>query len=444
VFGFEVVMNPSLGVAELGEVLNIAGVQARDAETLVVSWKTLSIWGNHNGTEALPPIPRHLLRDLYLTRDYLAFEASPIWTTQWVGLGPYRLSRWEQGSHLEAAAFDHYVLGRPKIDRMLIRFIPDSNVMMANLLAGTVDVAPLASMLKPEQLAELQKIWGNGDAYASPNAMRILNLQFRDPAAAWVRDLRFRQAMMHAINRVQFVEALQHGQTEFGHYLAMPDDPVTRLAEQRGVTQYAYDPARAERLFAEAGWARGPDRLLRNSAAQTVPFVCCRRFDADANDVRESLALVSELQAAGLEAQHPLPSAPAGLSSTETRKFEALNRHGNIGPFRFNQRGSLASIVSGQIANDETRWTGSNAGGWSNATYDGLFAEMMRTFDAAPRQELAFQLVKLAAEELPVLPLYYSPVGVAVRKGVEGINRKPHAPPLTQNTTWNIHLWDVK
>jgi peptide/nickel transport system substrate-binding protein len=444
-FGYEVVMDPKHSVPELGEVTNMSSVRAVDDQTLVISWKIVSVRGGHNGVVGVPPLPRHLLGDLYRTGDTLAFEASPIWGSQWVGLGPYKVVAWEGGSHIEGQAFDQYALGRPKIDRLVIRFIGDVNVLVANLLAGAIDLAPLGVQLKPEQIVELQRTWGDkGEAYASPNAMRVVHLQYRDPSAPWVQDLRFRQAMIHSLNRVEFVEALMFGQTEFGHYLAMPDDPVTRLAEQRGVIQYPYDPARAERLFADAGWTRGADRLLRNSAGQTVHFVCCREFDDDSNDIRESLAVVSELQKAGMQAEHPIPSPPSGVSTTEQRRFAALNRNGNIGPFRFNERGSLASLISTQIATDENRWTGSNSGGWSNPTYDGVYADMMRTFDLGPRQELEFQLIKLAAEQLPVLPMYYSPVGVAVRKGVEGINRKPHAPPLTQNTTWNIHTWDLK
>lgn len=443
-FGYEVVTDRALAVPELGEVLNMSAVRAIDPQTLVISWKTLSIWGNHNGVVGVPAIPRHRFEDLYRTGDKVAMEGSPVWGSEWVGIGPYRLSVWEEGSHVEAQAFDQYVLGRPKIDKLVLRTMTDPNVMLANLLSGAVDLAPLGVQLKADQIAELQRIWDKGDAYTSPNAMRIIHLQFREPSAPWVRDLRFRQAMIYSLNRDQFVEALAFGQTEFGHYLAMPDDPVTQLAHQRGVIQYAYDPTRAERLFAEAGWTRGPDRLLRNSAGQTVPFRCCRQADDDSNDIRESLAVVEEFKQAGVQATHPLPSPPAGQPSIENRKFTSINKEGNIGPFRFNERGSLASIISSQIANDQNGWTGSNGGGWSNPTYDAVFAEMMRTFDIGPRQDLAYQLVKLAAEELPVLPMYYSPIGVAVRKGVEGINRKPHAPPLLQNTTWNVHTWDLR
>jgi hypothetical protein len=40
-----------------------------------------------------------------------------------------------------------------------------------------------------------------------------------------------------------------------------------------------------------------------------------------------------------------------------------------------------------------------------------------------------------------MLPAYYNPLGVAVRKGVEGIGK---GAVLNRGVTWNIHTWDIK
>ena len=54
----------------------------------------------------------HLLEQLYLT-DKASFVNSSRFTTDWIGLGPYKLARWEQGSHMELTRFDDYAIGRP-------------------------------------------------------------------------------------------------------------------------------------------------------------------------------------------------------------------------------------------------------------------------------------------------------------------------------------------
>src|SRR6266571_3790236 len=139
-FGFEVIRDPRLAVATLGELVNMSSARAIDDKTFVISWKTLSINANTNSTEGIPAMPRHQLEELYRSGDVDAFESSPAWRSEFVGLGPYRLTKLEQGSHIEADAFDQYFLGRPKIDRLIIRWVGDVNVMVANLLSGGVDV----------------------------------------------------------------------------------------------------------------------------------------------------------------------------------------------------------------------------------------------------------------------------------------------------------------
>jgi peptide/nickel transport system substrate-binding protein len=304
-------------------------------------------------------------------------------------------------------------------------------------------VTPGAS-LKPEHILELQQSWANeGDAFTIPIHGRTLFLQWRDPTAPWVEDLRFRQAMIYSMDRADWVESLQYNLTEVVNYYAAADDPLIRLAEQRGIVKYDYDPTRAQRLFAEAGWNRGADGLLRNSAGRTVPFLCCRQASADAADNRESLAMVDVLKKAGIQAEHPLPDTPAGLSAADQRKFASVNKQGQISPYRFSEQGWFLTLISSQSASDENRWVGANTGGWTNATYDGLFEQMRRTLEGGPKQELQLQMLKMIAEELPVIPLWYEPLGVVYRKGITGINRRPHAPPLTAMTTWNIHTWDI-
>ena len=70
-------------------------------------------------------LPRHILEQPYLQGNFEAFANHPFWTDEYVGLGPYRLDHWERGQEIGAIAFDQFVLGRPKIDRLrILREIP--------------------------------------------------------------------------------------------------------------------------------------------------------------------------------------------------------------------------------------------------------------------------------------------------------------------------------
>jgi hypothetical protein len=69
-----------------------------------------------------------------------ATASHPYWTREYIGAGPFKLARWEPGAFVETLAFDGHALGRPRIDRLTVRIIPDDNTMLTNVLAGNVDV----------------------------------------------------------------------------------------------------------------------------------------------------------------------------------------------------------------------------------------------------------------------------------------------------------------
>src|SRR5262249_5671587 len=94
--------------------------------------------GTRMNTSLLPPLPAHILRQSLGTVDPLEFSNLPFWSTEYVGAGPYKLTKWEPGTFVEGEAFDGHVLGRPKIDRFHAVFTPDPNTALASLLAGEV------------------------------------------------------------------------------------------------------------------------------------------------------------------------------------------------------------------------------------------------------------------------------------------------------------------
>jgi peptide/nickel transport system substrate-binding protein len=300
--------------------------------------------------------------------------------------------------------------------------------------------------MKPEQVVELRRTWaaqGQGRAFTYPTSMKVLALNFRDPNAPWVRDVQFRRAMEYGLNRDSYVNDLQFGLTYPADYFVMFDDPLIQLAEQRGVVKYPYDPARSAQLFAQAGWTLGSDKLLHDSAGETVSFQCCRKADVGSNQDRESLAVVSDLKAMGINGIYPLPSAPAGLSTVESRKFDAIEKGGSTSVFFFNSREGFATLISSEIATDANRWLGRNTGGWSRPAYDAFQARAVGLLDAQARQEPELQMLQMVAEDVPFIPMYYNPVGIAVRAGVQGIQEQRHTPRLALATSWNIETWDI-
>jgi peptide/nickel transport system substrate-binding protein len=106
-FTWQTIMNPELPAENREPEKFIDAIQALDDLTFMVHWKEPYIFAN---AWDLVPTPRHILEPL-AQRDPQAFANAGYWTRDWVGLGPYRLMDWVQGSHLKGQAFRNYVLG---------------------------------------------------------------------------------------------------------------------------------------------------------------------------------------------------------------------------------------------------------------------------------------------------------------------------------------------
>src|SRR5437870_7123829 len=79
----------------------------------------------------------------------------PYWTSEFVGAGPYRIREWAPDSHMLLAANDQYFLGRPDIDEIELRFVLDFNVLVASLLAGSIELTQ-GRGLDPEHVAQIR------------------------------------------------------------------------------------------------------------------------------------------------------------------------------------------------------------------------------------------------------------------------------------------------
>jgi len=439
VFGFRVVNDPELAVEQLGQAPNIAQVRAADPHTLVMTWKSQSAFGNVNGHDGVPALPRHLLESLHLGGDKVAFENSPLWKDQWIGLGPFRLTQWVLGSHMEARAFDQYFLGRPHIDRLIIRYVGDVNALVANVLASEIEVIPAGAQLDIGQMVVLRQAWestGAGVTLFNAKSVRTLYLQFKDPTAPWVQDLRVRQALLHALDRDQMVETLLYGLTHRADFYVPRDEAVYRMAEERGLPRYPFDMVRAERLLADAGWTRGSDRTFRNNAGQ--PITINITVDGQGDNVKETETLAGQWSAAGFQSR--ATPYPAGVTSQDGRQIRHTMPGALLWPWNFGVADPRIA-TSSEIGSERNRWNGGNYGGYVSPAYDALWDQLTNELDVTRRREVHFQMIKHLAEELPVFPVFYRVTGLAAQKAVEGPGR---TAPLQAASAWNIHTWELK
>jgi peptide/nickel transport system substrate-binding protein len=408
-------------------------------QAFTVVWHQPYILANASGPSDLPILPSHILGRLYDAGDKQAFANASFWTQDFVGLGPYRIKDWVLGSHIAALAVDNYFLGRPKIDEILFRYFTDVPPLVAAALAGEVDVIPVGA-LKAEEATTIKQAWeptGAGTVIISLNGLRVLYFQYRDPNAPWVRDVRVRRALVHLQDRQTLVETLKGGLTAVGHTVPTPDDPVHRLIEQRGLPRYGYDPRRAEQLLAESGWSRGPAGVYQNVAGQ--PFAIEVRTVVVAPEaLQEILAISDQFKAAGMES--PIFQIRQGTANSSELRAKA---EGVFATRLDDTPDALSRFHSSLIASEANRWLGQNVWGYENPVFDRMYDDYLVTLEIGRRQAALADMLKMAADDVVFMPMWYELglLNTVFRKGVHG--PRP-VRTIQQESTWNIHTWEVE
>jgi peptide/nickel transport system substrate-binding protein len=437
VFGVQVIQDPEVPLFRGLGIRGLSEVVALDNHTLVAKWKEPNFEANVSGPLDLGAFPRRLMGSQFEARDMQTFMNSPYWTTEFVGLGPYKLSNWVLGSYTEAVAFDAFFLGRPKIDRVVIRYISDLNTMVSNLLAGEIDVIP--NIIKIEEIMAIRSAWdprGGGTTMLNFSHVEALRIQFRYPNAPWVRDVRVRKALVHMTDRQSLADTLLHGQTSVVHAFASTQDPAYQLLERHGFPKYPFDLTAGERLLAEAGWVAGPDGFV-NAAGER--FTIEYRMVANSQyNVNMGLAIADQWKTARLN-----PTTLVITNELPTRQREELKAtpHGVFWQPDPLESRVLERFTTARSSTEQSLWRGDNYGAYNNPAFDQMFERYMSTLPSTQRHELHADMLKYLAEEVPFIPLLYGPNNsMAYRAGIRG---PTGLPPAQLAVTWNIYAWDM-
>ncbi len=442
-FALRVYKNPDLGSFTRTPQNQIDAVLAPDQRTVIVQWGSPNPYGGSLTFEDLDPLPAHLLDNLFTdyvegraTRD--AFLGDPLWTTNYVGAGPYRLDRWDPGVQLEGSAFAEHTLGRPVIDRLILRLFADENQTMAAILAGgTVDYT-CCSTLRFGHVVTLKREWetaGRGTVITRPNTAVFLYLQQRPEYVGHdgLLDLRVRRALAHGIDRQALNDGLFDGFGTPAETPAPPDVPFYPELD-RLLTRYPLDANRASVLMSEAGYVRDGGGLFTDRQGRRfyVDFAV-----QDGPEIERMQTILSDSwKQAGFEVR-PVVMARQVFSQLETRHTLP-----GLGYALFLGEGTFRSSEIGSAAN---RWAGTNRGGWFSPDYDRLFDAATSTLDLTERGRYVAQMLALASEQLPGYPLYFSQGGYSWVSTLQGpsANDVPDFGQIVRGTTpyWDVDKW---
>jgi peptide/nickel transport system substrate-binding protein len=430
VFAHQVRLDPAFPAQRLTIERRLERVTAVDDHTLVLEWRGPYRLAGMVAPPDFAPLHRRLLEQMYL-EDKAAFIDGPHWREQFVGSGPYRVERWEPGVEVAFRAHEGFVLGKPPIDRLLIKFIPDSNTVVANLLGRTADVAFTQTIGFPQGQALEQSGWDGKVSYR-PHNPRIVEFQMRDwghPQRAGM-DVRVRRAALHTIDRAGIVDNIYVGKGRVAHFWLPPSDP-SFAAIDRVIRRYDYDPARAEALLREAGWSKAGDGIARNAAGEALELPI--QNQPNDFDQQEALVIVNTWKAVGIT------SEIHRLSAQEVRDNELRATFPSVSYGR--RAFTLEDMVwvSTQVPRADNRWTGQNRSGYVNPTLEELWTRVLGTIDRGEREALLVQALQLMMDDAVVTLTHQQPGTMAATAGLVG----PELPDdaVAAGALWNVGQW---
>ncbi len=441
VFAFELNADRNMPFLNRDAIQEMQSVEAPDDFTFVIYWRGPYYQGDSVGLRALWPHPRHLLEEPYRTADRQAFVNLPYWTTDYLHLGPFRLAGYNPGEQIIFAAYDGYFLGRPKVDRVVVRIHNDEPSLYAAVLAGTIDLL-MDNSLSADLGLLLKEEWdrsAKGAVYLGTGTTRFLSPQF-DPAIqtfAPALDPRVRQALTYAIDRAAVSETVQRGHGELIANALLP--PGDRLFEptRDGFARYTFDQTRARNMLGQLGWSPGPDGVLVGPGGQRFQTSLWTTEGGDS----EIAVIADYWKQVGVAAeQYIVPGAIV-------RDREARSRYPG---FETSARGSgdsiLSRVDSRVSAGPRNNFSGANRGHYVNQGMDDLIDRYRQSISAQDQGQSIRAISDLLAEDLPLMLLYYNPTTPAVRKGVKALDDfrgGAEASRLFGTFSRNAHEWDI-
>jgi peptide/nickel transport system substrate-binding protein len=392
------------------------------------------------GPHAFWPLPKHILGEAY--ERYLQSKnpddilTHPYWNTEYVHLGPFRLTSFDPGDRISFEAYPGYYLGRPKLDAIHVQIITDQNTALSNLLAGSIQVAP-ASALTAEAGLEAKRIWdasADGIVHVKSSSIRLFEPQ-HNPAVQVepsTFDPRVRRAIYHALDREELAEVLNGSRDRVAWSLLEDGDPLLPAVKD-GLRHFTFDPARSRALLAEVGWVAGADGALRHSGdGRTFQLPIWGTPGRE----QEMHIYASYLRAVGLEVEELMMAAARYRNREYRASFPGWDFTGT----------SLTKMMTDAASAPQNNWSGNN-NGYDDPRARRLVDALESTMVPQEQAQAMKAIHDFVVAELPALPIYFLVQYTAVKKGVKAFEDIAGADGSDRQYggyARNAYLWDVQ
>ncbi len=400
----------SRGLSNFGTV---EAIETPDPHTAVfrLSAPSLALWSAF-GSDNATIVPKHL------------WEGKDPFTNEWinkpVGTGPFIFKEWVRGDHITLERNpDYWDQGKPYLDRVLFRVVPDAGARAAGLETGQIHYVPVTPvpLSDVDRLRKLPNIDIVTDGFGTFAPMYFFDFNLENPV---FKDIRVRQAFAHAIDKTALAAIAWYG---FAKPATTPVPSVQKQFHAGDAQQYPFDPKKAERLLDEAGLKRGPDGVRLRITH--LPVAYGEDFRRSAEFIRQQLKRVGvELEIVNLDLAGWLRTVFAERKFDTMTAYYAANADPQIGVHRrfWSKTFNRAS------------WT--NGSSYQNPEADRLIEASHVEGDPEKRAELIRQVQRIAQRDLPSITLLEVSLFGVKLKTLHGLDPNPDGLYGSYRAAW--------
>jgi len=337
-----------------------------------------------------------------------------------VGTGPFKFVEWVKADHITLEANDNYWRERPKLDRLIFKVVPDPSARLMALEVGEVQgieypdpthfdrikANPDLKLLTEPGMNVGYMAMNTGYGYKDANANGV-----RDADEPWVKTpgysepltkKKVRQAINYAINKKSIVDDIYKGTA----IVAKNGMPPFMLGYNDDIEDYPYDPQKAKKLLAEAGYPDGFEVTL-----YVMPV--SRPYMFDPPKIGE--AIQSYLAAVGITVKFYQVDWGTYLQETEAGNHQMclLGWTGDNG-----DPDNFMNVLYGP--NSCSIGSAGNYGFYNDEDAQDLLSKALQTYDESKRAEYYKKVQEMIHEAAPWVYLAHSNQNVVFRKNVQG------------------------
>ncbi|HET9886563.1 MAG TPA: ABC transporter substrate-binding protein, partial [bacterium] len=392
-YTFDTMKNPKLGYPDVAALKEVESVDVLDSTTVRFHFTRPSL--NQLAYLRKVILPKHRLESTPIEQMDSAIQGR-----EPVGNGPFRFLRWKRDQEIVFEANKDFPDGRPHLDRVVFRVIPDQTAIETAFKSGEIDVV---ERLRFSEVASLRKDPRFQVFTYAQRGYQFIGWNTRDPL---FKDAKTRLAMTYAIDRQRIVDALVFGEGEVTAHPIMSLSPFYA----RDIEPHPYDPEKAKQLLAEAGWRDSDDDGVLERDGKKFEFTLVTNLG---NQIREDALVMiqDDLRKVGVTVKPQVREWTVFLADIKGKKFQAFHM-GWEADFIVNPYDLFHSkAIEGKY----------NMPSYSNPRVDELIDRGLaaRTVDEA--KPIWHEMQAILHEEQPYTVLYELAYSLGVGKRIRGV-----------------------